>query len=335
MSTQWADPLWFGVVLLLVLRVWLAIGDTRRGRFAFRFSSLQLVDTARAKAGPTRWIPFTLELAGLILVIIALARPQWVETSENQREGIDIAIVLDASGSMAAEDFRPDNRFAVARRLVSEFIDQRTDDRIGIVTFGSRAATRAPVSFDRDIARMSLAAAQIGENGDGTAIGQAVATAVNRLRPSKTESRVIILLTDGVNNSGTVDPNTAAELAAALGIRVYTIGVGSLGPVPVPVRFQDPFTNQIRTRYQYIRADLDEEILKRMAEVTGGHYFRATDSEALEAVLDRIDELERSELEAPEHYRVEDRYFRPLTWGLALLFISALSGNTLWIRIPS
>src|SRR5262249_9377913 len=197
--------------------------------------------------------PFVLECAAALLMIVALARSQRiVRLATNERYGIDVVIALDASGSMAAEDFRPRNRFAVAKDLINDFIERRTDDRIGIITFGVRAATRVPITFDRDIAQSILANAQGGENGDGTAIGQAIATAGNRLRTSQTRSRIIILVTDGVNNSGSIEPVTAAQLAARFGIKIYTIGVGSRGPVPIPVRRQSPITGEIETVYQLI-----------------------------------------------------------------------------------
>jgi Ca-activated chloride channel homolog len=331
--TTWASPWWFLAILFVLLRLALAVRDRRRNLISFRFSSVAVVPARRTPRSMTRWVPMTLEVAGLILIIVALARPQEVEATAADQLGIDIAIVLDASGSMAAEDFRPRNRFAVAKELVDEFIERRHSDRIGIITFGTRAATRVPVTFDRSIARAALAEARIGENGDGTAIGQAVATAVNRLRPSDVSSRVIVLLTDGVNNAGSIDPITAAGLAARLDIRIYTIGVGSMGPVPIPVRVQDALTGAIRTRYQFIRADLDDEMLTEMATMTGGQYFRATDEAALQEVLRRIDQLEKSELGAPRRRVVRELYGRPLVAGLILLVLGIAGGETLWMRL--
>src|SRR5262249_34909766 len=184
--------------------------------------------------------PFVLECAAALLMIVALARSQRiVRLATNERYGIDVVVALDASGSMAAEDFRPRNRFTVAKELIGDFISRRQDDRIGIVTFGVRAATRVPITYDRGIAQAILERAQVGEDGSGTALGHAIATAVNRLRTSKTRTRVIILVTDGVNNAGSIEPMTAANLASKYGIKIYTIGVGSRGAVPIPVRRQD------------------------------------------------------------------------------------------------
>lgn len=332
--TTYATPLWFLALIALALRIVWMILDRRRNVAAFPFSWLGLIRNRPSLRVRTRWIPALLETGALILIITALARPQIVESRVDEQRGIDMMIVLDASGSMAAEDFRPRNRFTVAKELIDQFISRRFTDRIGLITFGTRAATRVPVTFDRVIARSALDRAKVGENGDGTAIGQAVATGVNRLRPSEAESRVMILLTDGVNNAGSIDPITAAGLAAQLGIRVYTIGVGSRGPVPIPVKVQDALTGAISTRYQFIRADLDEEMLTQMAEMTGGQYFRATDEQALGEILHRIDELETSELGAPKRRVVHELYRRPLLAGIILLVLSIAGGETLWMRLP-
>ncbi|HUO85022.1 MAG TPA: VWA domain-containing protein [Thermoanaerobaculia bacterium] len=329
-GTPWMMMLFLAVILRLILR----IVDLRR-RHGFSYSSLVLLEQKRGWRVRTRWVPFVFEIGGLCLLVVALARPQEIIRLPSDRMGIDLAIVLDASGSMAAEDFRPRNRFTVARQLIDDFIARRIDDRIGLITFGSRAATRVPVTFDRAVARETLKNVQIGENGDGTAIGHAIATGVNRLRPSKTESRVLILVTDGVNNAGSIDPATAASLAAHYGIRIYAIGVGSRGPVPVPVRVQNRFTGELETVYHLIRADLDEGMLTAVAEQTGGRYFRATDEETLQGILETIDDLEKSRLEAPPAQTVRELYATPLSAGLMLLGIALLTGETLWMRLPA
>jgi Ca-activated chloride channel family protein len=258
-----------------------------------------------------------------------------IRAAANDRYGIDIVVALDASGSMAAEDFRPRNRFAVAKDLIGDFIERRVDDRIGIVTFGVRAVTRVPITFDRDVARSILDRADVGENGNGTAIGHAIATCVNRLRNSKSRSRVIILVTDGVNNAGSIDPLVAASLAAKYGIKVYAIGVGSEGPVPLPIKRQNPFTGEMETVYQHIRGEIDEKSLRAIAETTGGEYFRATDARAMSAVLQRIDRLEKSRLTAPKTEVVEELYVWPLGCGLALLLFSLTGGETMWQKVTA
>ncbi len=260
--TRFAQPLWFALAALVVARIVLLWRDRRTRVGAFGFSSLSLVSQARGIRARTAGVPFVLEMIALLLLVGALARPQRVvRLAANDRYGIDIVIALDASGSMAAEDFRPRNRFTVAKELIGDFIRGRTDDRIGLVTFGSRAATRVPITYDRRITESILDKSEIGDNGQGTAIGHALATAVNRLRTSKTRTRVIILVTDGVNNSGSIEPRVAAQLAAREGIKVYTIGVGSEGPVPLPIQRQNPFTGQIETIYTHIRGELDEPTL--------------------------------------------------------------------------
>lgn len=328
-------PLWLLALLWLPLRIALAVVDRRRGTGAFRYSSTALITKRARFAGFLAWTPFLLELAAVALLSLALARPQRVTRISDERRGIDIVIVLDSSGSMGAEDFQPDNRFGVAKSLISRFVANRQNDRIGIVTFGTRAATRVPVTFDRDVARDVLAAAEIGDHGDGTAIGHAIATGVNRLRSSKARSRVIVLVTDGVNNSGSIEPITAAELARQSGVKIYAIGVGSQGPVPVRVKVQDPITGIIGERYNIIRADLDEASLTAVAETTGGQFFRAQDATALESVLETIDRLETSPLAAPRQRTIDELFGRPLLAGALLLLIAIAAGETLWMRVPA
>lgn len=334
--TRFADPLWFALVLLVLARIILLFLDSRRRDSAFGFSSLGLVASRRTMRIWTAWLPFALETIALLLLIAALARPQRVvRLAASDRFGIDIVVALDASGSMAAEDFRPRNRFAVAKELITDFIRRRTDDRVGIITFGNRAATRVPITYDRRIAEGILERAELGEHGNGTAIGHALATAVNRLRTSKTRSRIIILVTDGVNNSGSIDPLVAAQLAAQSGIKVYTIGVGSEGPVPLPVRRQNPFTGEIETVYQQIRGELDEKTLGAIAKNTGGEFFRATDPRAMSEVLLRIDRLEKTRLSAPKREQIDELYVWPLGAGLVLLTLALLGGETLWLKVPA
>lgn len=334
--TRFANPLWLALVFVVLARVVLLLRDRHKRVGAFGFSSLSLVASTRALKARTAGIPFVLECIAMLLIIVALARPQRVvRLAANDRYGIDIVVALDASGSMAAEDFRPRNRFTVAKDLIGEFIKGRADDRIGLVTFGSRAATRVPITYDRRITEAILDSAEIGEHGNGTAIGHALATSVNRLRTSKTRTRVIILVTDGVNNSGSIEPRVAAQLAAASGIKVYTIGVGSEGPVPLPVKRQNPFTGQIETVYTHIRGELDEPTLTAIASMTGGEYYRATDARALANVLKRIDALEKTRLTAPKHEQIDELYVKPLAWGLALLLLALIANETLWLKVPA
>ncbi len=333
--TRFASPEWFAAAAAIVFWIAWVVFSSRRGIASFEISSIALAGTKTSLRARTAWLPSLLAMAGLLLVIVALARPQRVFTFSSERRGIDIVVALDASGSMAAEDFRPKNRFAVAKQLIARFIDKRADDRIGIVTFGARAATRVPVTFDHRIAQAVLEKSEVGDNGDGTAIGHAIATAVNRLRNSKARSRIIILVTDGVNNAGSIEPKTAAGLAKQLGIRIYTIGVGSQGIVPVPIKVQNRLTGEVEVVYRSMRADLDEKMLTAIAQDTGGSYFRATDAQTLEGVFARIDQLEKTSLEAPKITSVDELYGLPLVAGLALLGLAILAGETIWMRLPA
>jgi Ca-activated chloride channel homolog len=333
---RFANPLWLLLAVAVIARIVLLAYDRRRHYGAFTISSLSLVTPRRSARAQLAGVPFLLESIAALAMIVALARPQRVtRMSTNDRFGIDIVVALDASGSMAAEDFKPRNRFGVAKELIGEFIARRQDDRIGIVTFGARAATRVPITYDHDMATAILERAEVGENGDATAIGHAIATAVNRLRTSKTRSRIIILVTDGVNNAGSIDPLAAAQLAARYGIKIYTIGVGSRGPVPIPVKRQDPFTGEIVTTYQMQVADLDEEALAAIAKATNGEYFRATDARTMSAVLDRIDHLEKTRLTAPKSEKIEELYGVPLAAGVAMLALALLSGETVWQKVTA
>ncbi len=335
-AIRFANPLWLLLILAVVARVVLLVRDRRRRYGAFTISSLSLVAPKETLRSQLSGIPFFLETIAALAMIVALARPQRItKMASNDRFGIDIVVALDASGSMAAEDFKPRNRFGVAKELIGNFISRRQDDRIGIVTFGVRAATRVPITYDREIAGAILEKAQVGENGDGTAIGHAIATSVNRLRTSKTRSRIIILVTDGVNNAGSIDPLTAAQLAARYGIKIYTIGVGSRGPVPIPVKHQDPFTGDIVTTYQLVRADIDEEALAAIAKTTKGEYFRATDARTMSEVLDRIDHLEKTRMAAPKSEKIDELYERPLAAGVILFALALLSGETLWQKVTA
>ncbi|MDP9360228.1 MAG: VWA domain-containing protein [Acidobacteriota bacterium] len=333
---RFANPFWLLLVLALAARVMLLVRDRRRRFGAFTISSASLVSPKQSMRTQLAGVPFSLECLAALAMIVALARPQRVtKMATNDRFGIDIVVALDASGSMAAEDFKPRNRFGVAKELIGDFIARRQDDRIGIVTFGVRAATRVPITYDREIASAILERAQVGENGDGTAIGHAIATCVNRLRTSKTRSRIIILVTDGVNNAGSIDPLTAAQLAARYGIKIYTIGVGSRGPVPIPMKRQDPFSGEIVTTYQLVRADIDEGALAAIAKATGGEYFRATDARTMSGVLDRIDHLEKTRLTAPKSEKIEELYGAPLAAGVAALALALLAGETLWQKVTA
>jgi Ca-activated chloride channel family protein len=260
-------------------------------------------------------LPFYLRLAALALLVLALCRPQWGHSwQETRTDGIDIQIALDVSVSMAAEDFLPDNRLEVAKRVAREFVRGRGSDRIGVSTFAGGAVTRSPLTSDHRMLDRLLAAIELHDEPDGTAVGVALATAAARLRDSPAATRVVVLVTDGVSNTGEIDPLSAAALCRGLGIRVYTVAVGRAGQTSIPIQLGD----QRRT---LIDAEVDEELLQEIATRTGGRFFRATDSDSLRQVFGEIDRLETSPLEVRRTVRYREA-FAPLAW-LALLLLAA------------
>lgn len=315
-----ADPWW--LLLLAVLPV-LAWRHHRR-------NTLGALTYSRLPAGSGgRWrlhLPFYLRLAGLALLVVALARPQLgYSWEESLTEGIDIQIALDISGSMGAEDFEPDNRLTVAKQVVRDFVRGRTGDRIGLVVFSGAARTRSPLTTDLDMLERLVDKLELGTLADGTAIGMALAKSAARLADSEAESRVVVLVTDGVNNTGEVDPATAAAICDGLGIKVYTIGVGTEGPVPVPLTRRQPGTGRLVTRRVILEDQLDEELLRRIATRTGGSFYRATDADGLRRIFDEIDRLERTPMKTERFVRYEEVY-PPLAWsGLGLLLLPLLT----------
>ena len=293
------------------------------------FSSLQPFDHMRGSLREKLHdFPIALRLVALALFIIALARPQSVSSKENvSTEGIDIVLLLDISGSMVAEDFTP-NRIQAAKQVAEEFIDGRTNDRIGLVIFSAESFTQCPLTTDYPVLKSLLKEVKNGMIADGTAIGLALANGVNRLKDSKTKSRVMILLTDGVNNRGEIDPITAARIAATYGIRVYTVGVGAQGEAPYPV--QTPFGIQRRL----IPVDLDEKTLTAIADMTGGKYFRATDNRKLKAIYKEIDQLERTRIAVTAYKRYSELFYGWIGAGLLMLLFEVGLGATVFRKIP-
>ncbi len=261
---------------------------------------------------------FVMRLMALALLIIALARPQTSSSRQDIAiEGIDIVMALDISGSMLAEDFRP-NRLEAAKEVAMQFVAGRPDDRIGLVIFSGEAFTQCPLTRDHAVLANVFQSIRTGMIEDGTAIGDGLATAVNRLKDSKAISKVIILLTDGENNMGAMDPSSAAEIARMFGIRIYAIGVGTIGMAPYP--FRTPFG----TQYQNVEVRIDEPLLKSMAEQTGGQYFRATNNQKLKAIYDEIDQLEKSKIDVTEFTRKKEEFLPLVLAALALLLLEFL-----------
>ena len=262
-------------------------------------------------------------------MIVALARPQIIEQkSRTDAEGIDIMLAMDISGSMLARDFEPD-RMTAAKEVAAAFINDRIGDRIGIAAFAGEAFTQSPLTTDKNSLVTMLSRLRSGIIDDGTAIGNGLATAVNRLRESDAKSKVIILLTDGVNNSGVIGPLMAADIAADMGIKVYTIGVGSRGKAPYPV--VDMFGN---VSYQPMPVEIDEKTLEEIASRTGGRYFRATNKEKLRLIYDEINELEKSKVEITELTLYHENWLMLLIGALALLLMEFVLSQLLLKRIP-
>lgn len=292
------------------------------GWYLYKFSrsqpTLQVSSVDPFLSRPRSWrlwlihLLFTLRIIAIALIILAMARPQSsLRRQDVTVEGIDIMIAFDISGSMLAEDFKP-NRIEAAKDLAIEFIQNRPNDRIGLVVFAGESFTQSPLTTDHPVLINLFRKIQAGMIRDGTAIGDGLAIAVDRLRTSTAVSKVVILLTDGVNNMGSIDPLTAAEMARLYGIRVYSVGVGTIGMAPFPV--QTPFGR----RHQMVEVKIDEELLSEISRMTGGKYYRATTIENLKAVYNEIDQLERTKIDVTEYKRKVDE-FRPL--ALMALFL--------------
>jgi Ca-activated chloride channel family protein len=319
--------LYFLLVIPLMLAWYWFQG--RQKQPSITYSSLGIFkDIAFSWRERFRHIPIILRVLAVALLIVALARPQNFSSGENiYTEGIDIAMVLDISGSMLAEDLKP-NRIEAAKNVIDNFIRGRTSDRIGLVIFARDSFTQCPLTVDYHVLRNLLSQVKSGMIEDGTAIGNAIANGVNRLKNSKSKSKIIILLTDGVNNAGEVDPVFAAQIAKTFGIRIYTIGVGTHGEAPYPV--QTPFG----TRYQMIPVDIDESVLKQISSITGGEYFRATDNRTLKEIYDKIDKLEKSRVEITSYRNAEELFYGWLGGGLLLLVLELGLSKSIFRRLP-
>ena len=325
-----ASPYYLWLFALVPLLVGYYIWRQRQGGASIRISTVDgVLEAPKTLRYWLRHVPFALRIGALALLIVALARPQGIE--ENARtntEGIDIVLAIDVSGSMLARDFKPD-RITAAKEVASDFIADRTGDRLGLVVFAGEAFTQSPLTPDQGTLQTLLGRVRSGLIEDGTAIGNGLATAINRLRESDAKSKVVILLTDGVNNRGEIAPLTAAEIARAQGIRVYTIGVGTQGMAPYPA--VDMFGN--RTFVQQ-KVEIDEKTLREMAEQTGGRYFRATDKAKLRAIYDEINQLEKSKIEVFSHITRHEYYLAWVLAALGLLGLEFLLRHLVLNRIP-
>jgi len=328
-----AHPYLLLLLLLLPLLAWL---KGRRGQpAAFLYSSVHLVrgleGISRSRAGnfllAFRWL-------ALALFIVALAQPRFVKSETKvTASGVDIAVCLDMSGSMLAEEFilqgQRVNRLTMAKDVLKKFIEKRQNDRIGLVTFASQAFIASPLTLDHDFLQQNLDRLELGAiDASKTAIGSALSTAVNRLRELKSKSKIVILMTDGQNNSGNISPLLAAEAAQSLGVKVYTIGVGTHGEAPVP---DFVFGQKV---YHMEPVDIDEPTLQKIADMTGGKYYRADNAEKFKMIYDDIDKLERTEATIKKYSSYKELFHFAALPGLVLLLVEILLANTIWRRLP-
>src|SRR5438132_441002 len=328
---RFADPWYLLLLLIIPLLVFRHQWSRKHSEGGLCFPQVRLARQL-GNSWTTRFYHglYLFKMVGIAILIVGFARPQLGSAEEDiLTEGVDIIIAIDISGSMAAEDFRPKNRISVAKQVVKDFVQGRRSDRIGLVIFADKSFTKCPLTSDYDVLLRHIDDVHLGAIEDGTAIGSGLATAINRLRLSKAKSRVIILLTDGVNNSGEIDPLTAADISKSLGIKVYTVGVGREGIAPFPVN--DPVYGK---RYVDVEVQIDEEVLHRIAEMTGGKYLRAVDRDSLEQIFKTIDSLEKSKISVKSytHYNEIFRYF--LWPGLGLLLGEAVLSNTRFRKVP-
>jgi len=331
--TDWAglrfqDPAWLWLALagpLLLAAAWLREREALAQ--AVRFPGASRLRRVRASwRVRLRQLPLVLAALAVVAGSVALARPQHGVLRENvTTQGVDIVVALDVSGSMAAEDFQPRNRIEVAKEVVAEFVKRRTSDRVGLVIFAGRSLTKSPPTTDSAVLLRQLEDVRLEQLPDGTAIGSGLATSLTRLRRSEAKSKVIVLVTDGANNAGEIDPATAADMAKAMEVRVYTVLVGRGGRVPMPVKVQNPFTGEVGRQTVMTEVQIDEGLLKRIAERTGAEFFRATDSDSLRRIFDRIDRLEKSEIKTSAYRRYRELYPPVLALVAALLAAAALA----------
>jgi Ca-activated chloride channel family protein len=325
---RFQDPAWLWAALagpLVLVAAWLRERDVTARAVSFP-GAARLRRLGAGWRVRLRHAPVALAALALVVGAIALARPQHGTLREDvTTQGVDIVVALDVSGSMAAEDFQPKNRLAVAKDTVAEFVRRRKSDRLGLVVFAGRSLTKSPPTTDTAVLLRQLEDVQLETLPDGTAIGSGLATSLTRLRRSQAKSRVVVLVTDGANNAGEIDPATAADMAKAMEVRVYAILVGRGGRVPMPVRVRDPFTGGVGQQTVMTEVQIDEGLLKRIAERTGGEFFRATDPESLRRIFERVDELEKSEIKLAAYRRYRELFPDVLAAAAALLAAAGLA----------
>lgn len=328
-NLEFANPRYFLLLLLIPAAIGWYWYRLRHLQAKLQISTFEALSSIRPGWRVRfRHLLFGLRVAALTFIIIALARPQTSMSSQNiSVEGIDIVLATDISGSMLAEDFRP-NRLEAAKDVATKFIRSRPNDRIGLVVFSGESFTQCPLTTDHAVLINLYNEIKSGMVDDGTALGDGLATAVNRLKESKAISKVIILLTDGINNMGAIDPVSAADIAALYGIRIYTIGVGTIGTAPYP--FQTAFGIQ----YQNVEVQIDEALLQKISAMTNGKYFRAVNKQKLENIYKEIDKLEKSKIDVTEFKRKKEEFFPFLLIAMVLLGLEVLLRQTVFRTIP-
>ncbi len=327
---RFEDPQLLILILAIPALVYLYVRRRRLRSGAIRYSDVEALKQSDARrSGRYRHGLFALRMVALVAFIVAFSRPQTGVTSETvSAEGIDIVLAIDVSSSMLAEDLEP-NRLEAAKVVAADFVEGRVNDRIGLVVFAGEAFTQVPLTLDYSVVTDLLGQMEVGMIEDGTAVGMGLATAVKRLQASDAESRVVVLLTDGRNNTGEIGPVTAGQMAQALGVRVYTIGAGGEGMARIPI--DDPMLGR---RYANVEVDIDEASLREVAETTGGRYFRATDREGLGQIYEEIDALETTEIEVQNFTSYGELFHYPLAAGLLLLLVEVGLGQTVLRKLP-
>ena len=332
----WHSPLAFLLfVPLLLTLAWIFWTKNKRNP-SLLFSGLsELKQTPKSTKSYLTIIPFVLKVLAVSLAIVALARPQRADIKVKKNvEGIDIVVALDISDSMLIEDMAPENRLESSKETIKKFVEGRVSDRIGLVVFSGESYTRVPLTLDYPMYLQSLKQVETTRNIKmGTAIGVALANAVGRLKDSDAESRIVIFLTDGENNSGTIDPATALEIAKGFGVKIYSIGMGKDGQAQLPIFIQNSRGQKIK-RYRPIHSKVNEQLLEQMAKETGGRFWRATTSKALQGVFDEINRLEKTKIEVNSYTRYAELFPRWLEWSLLLYLVALFLGRTFLRRGP-
>ena len=321
-------PLFFWLFAIIPVLIYWKVIKGKKETAAVGISTTKGLFNTRSWKNTFQNVPFILRLLAISCIIVALARPQVkYEEQQSEGEGVDIILCIDVSGSMTAQDFQP-NRMEAAKKVAEDFVNNRPNDRIGIVIFSGESFTQCPLTTDHAVLINQIEQIRNGLLEDGTAIGSGLATSVDRLRNSKAKSKVIILLTDGVNNGGLIDPATALEIAKTFKVKVYTIGVGTDGYAPTPV------STPVGIVMQNEKVAIDEKLLRNIADQTGGRYFRATDNQSLKSIYAEIDHLEKSKVEITTFHRFTEKFYPFIFAAMVLLLIEFILRFTIFKKFP-